>query len=43
MTLDSLPLRQSARNELITSLLARCPVGLPGYDGERAFIMDKRG
>jgi len=43
MTLDSLSLRQSARNELLTSLLARCPVLLPDYTGERQFLMDKRG
>ncbi|HLP61587.1 MAG TPA: ATP-binding protein, partial [Candidatus Deferrimicrobium sp.] len=30
MTVDSLPYRQSARNETITSLLARCPV--PAWD-----------
>ena len=27
MTIDSFPLRQSARNELITSLLEKCSVG----------------
>ncbi|MBT3227027.1 MAG: transcriptional regulator [Deltaproteobacteria bacterium] len=43
MTIDSLALRQSARNELITSLLARCPMPLEEDYGERAFIMDKRG
>lgn len=43
MTLDALSQRQSARNELIASLLARCPVLLPGYDGPRGFLMDKRG
>lgn len=41
VTVDSLPLRQSTRNELVTSLLARCPVegGEPG----RTFMMEKRG
>ncbi|MDR1580785.1 MAG: putative DNA binding domain-containing protein [Synergistaceae bacterium] len=43
MTLDSLPLRQSARNELLTSLLARCPLNIESYTGNRDFIMDKRG
>lgn len=43
MTIDALSQRQSARNELLTSLLARCPVPLPDYDGKREFIMDKRG
>ncbi|MDR0764606.1 MAG: putative DNA binding domain-containing protein [Synergistaceae bacterium] len=43
MTLDSLPLRQSARNELLTSLLARCPLNIESYTGNREFIMDKRG
>ena len=43
MTVDTLSLRQSARNELLTSLLARCPVLISNYLGERTFIMDKRG
>jgi predicted HTH transcriptional regulator len=43
MTIDSLPLRQSARNELLTSLLARCPVPDENLSGERRYIMDKRG
>lgn len=45
MTLASLEFRQSARNEVLTSLLARCPI-----DGEeggfvtlRKTLMDKRG
>lgn len=44
MTLDSLPYRQAARNEAITSLLAKCPVPEAGYDftGRNA-MMDKRG
>lgn len=45
MTVDSLPYRQSARNEAITSLLARCPI--PDQDNmlinHRKFMMDKRG
>jgi predicted HTH transcriptional regulator len=45
MTVDSLPLRQSARNEAITSLLAKCPVpsDLPGLKTGRSTLMDKRG
>lgn len=45
MTVESLPLRQSARNELITSLLSKCPVPgrLPGFTTDRSTMMDKRG
>ena len=43
MTVESLPLRQSARNELLTSLLARCKINLVAYSGDRALIMDRRG
>jgi predicted HTH transcriptional regulator len=44
MTVDSLAYRQSARNETITSLLARCPVpdGAP-FKTDRGTLMDKRG
>ncbi len=43
MTVESLPLRQSARNELLTSLLARCPMPSAHLLGNRSFLMDKRG
>jgi predicted HTH transcriptional regulator len=43
MTIESLPLRQSARNELLTSLLARCPVNVDIANMTREFLMDKRG
>ena len=45
MSVDSLPLRQSARNEVLTSLLARCPIppNLAGLETDRGAIMDKRG
>lgn len=45
MTVESLPLRQSARNEVITSLLARCPLpsALGGLETDRTAFMDKRG
>ncbi|MBN9688599.1 MAG: putative DNA binding domain-containing protein [Verrucomicrobia bacterium] len=43
VTVESLPLRQATRNELITSLLAECPV--PGVAGnvQRTYYMEKRG
>jgi len=43
LTVESLALRQSTRNELLTSLLARCPVGDPGGELQRQFFMEKRG
>jgi predicted HTH transcriptional regulator len=43
VTVDSLPLRQSTRNELITSLLAECPVPEAAGSVKRAFYMEKRG
>jgi predicted HTH transcriptional regulator len=43
MTPETLRYRQAARNEVIASLLARCPVP-PGLEaGRRSRIMDKRG
>ena len=43
MTPESLPYRQAARNEAITSLLARCPVQRVDLRDHRTHIMDKRG
>lgn len=43
MTLDSLSERQSTRNELLSSLLARCPMNYAAEGSRRGFIMDKRG
>ncbi len=43
MTIESLPLRQATRNELLTSLLARCPVDMKNAVTKREFLMDKRG
>jgi predicted HTH transcriptional regulator len=43
MTVESLPLRQSTRNELLSSLLARCPMNFDAIGSKRLFIMDKRG
>lgn len=43
MTIESISERQSARNELISSLLARCPMNVDAVGSQRNFIMDKRG
>ncbi len=43
MTIESISERQSARNELISSLLARCPMNVDAIGSRRSFIMDKRG
>lgn len=43
MTVDTMAFRQAARNELITSLLARCPMPSEGYNPHRESLMDKRG
>lgn len=44
MTVDSLPYRQAARNEAITSLLAKCQAPSENTDfGNRSKMMDKRG
>ena len=43
MTVDSLSERQSSRNELLSSLLARCPMNVNATGSRRSFIMDKRG
>jgi ATP-dependent DNA helicase RecG len=43
MTVESLSERQSARNELISSLLARCPMNVNAIGSQRNYIMDKRG
>lgn len=45
MTVDSLPYRQSARNEVLSSLLAKCPVAsnAPWLRTDRQALMDKRG
>lgn len=41
LTPDSLHLRQYSRNELLVSLLARCPVGEAAVG--RSYLMDRRG
>ena len=43
MSVESMSERQSARNELISSLLARCPMNVDAAGSQRNFIMDKRG
>ena len=43
VTIDSMPLRQATRNELITSLLAESPVAAEVGDVGRGFYMEKRG
>jgi predicted HTH transcriptional regulator len=43
MTIESLPLRQSSRNELLSSLLARCRMNVDAEGSRRVYIMDKRG
>ncbi len=43
MTPESLPFRQSARNEALTSLLACCPINDDKVNHHRTHIMDKRG
>ncbi len=45
MTVESLIYRQSARNETLTSLLAKCPVptDIEWIDTDRRTLMDKRG
>ncbi|HOG65198.1 MAG TPA: ATP-binding protein [Spirochaetota bacterium] len=43
MTIESISERQSARNELISSLLARCPMNVDATGSQRNYIMDKRG
>ncbi|MGH7455549.1 MAG: ATP-binding protein [bacterium] len=43
VTIESLPLRQATRNELITSLLTRCPVEPDDRSVGRQFLMEKRG
>lgn len=43
MTIESLSQRQTSRNELLSSLLARCPMNFDATGSKRIFIMDKRG
>ncbi|MBF8272804.1 MAG: putative transcriptional regulator [Magnetococcales bacterium] len=43
ITIDSLPLRQVTRNELLTTFLARCPVNEDAEAMQRQYFMEKRG
>ncbi len=43
VTIETMPLRQLTRNELLTTLLARCPVEGPANELDREFLMEKRG
>ena len=43
LTLDSLPLRQSARNGLLVSVMGRLPVGGVRGSGDRRFFMERCG
>jgi len=43
MTIESFSLRQSSRNELLSSLLSRCPMNFDATGSKRVYIMDKRG
>ena len=43
VTIESIALRQSTRNELITALLAKCPIEDPSGEVGRRFYMEKRG
>lgn len=43
VTIDAIALRQSTRNELLTTLLAKCPVEDPAGEVKRQFLMEKRG
>ena len=43
LTIDTLPLRQVTRNELLTSMLSRCPIETYKNETLRHFFMERRG
>jgi len=43
MTIDTLPLRQVTRNELLTSMLSRCPLESFKDEVRRHYLMERRG
>jgi len=43
MTIDTLPLRQVTRNELLTTMLSRCPYETPNIEAKRHYFMERRG
>ena len=43
LTIDTMPLRQMTRNELLTSMLSRCPVKSFKNETMRHYLMERRG
>ena len=43
MTIDSLPLRQVTRNELLTTMLSRCQVDSSEAESRRRYYLERRG
>ena len=43
MTIDTLPLRQATRNELIATMLSRCPLENENIEAKRHYFMERRG
>jgi predicted HTH transcriptional regulator len=43
MTIDTMPLRQMTRNELLTSMLPRCPLEFSKDSIMRHYLMERRG
>jgi predicted HTH transcriptional regulator len=43
MTIDSLPIRQVTRNELLASMLSRCSLDSTGINSARLYFMERRG
>ena len=43
VTVDGIAVRQATRNELLCSVLSRCPMNYDVIGSRREFIMDKRG
>ena len=43
VSIDSIHMRQATRNELLTSLLSRCRIGLEDDEPGRSFYLERRG
>ena len=43
LTIDTMPLRQVTRNELLTNMLSRCSVETSNVETARHYFMEKRG
>jgi predicted HTH transcriptional regulator len=43
LTIDTLSLRQVTRNELLTSMLSRCPVSIHNEENMRHYFLERRG